>query len=1027
MKKVFNLLILLVLIIVVCAFTVSAEAPSVDLDGIQIRLASGDAETGLRFIAKINGNPEDYTEYGMIVCPDIYYDTEHLTLENTVENGGNAIAIRSTDEDFVLFDSVENDHFRYTVCIIGIEHKNFERVYVARPYVIVNEGDAPIYGENYSEYKMSFFDFSEKVLEMYQDAYTSENAEAYTTLDDIVCGYRSYLNENTVEEHDYVSIDHSPINEWYFDFGTFSGSDGVPNPNNKKRVFTPELIPYDGETISVEKEDNSAIRIAVGFYDENGVFLSSLQNSWRAEASMSFDYMNSIKANTDADLSLAKYIRIAVYDSPSSDYTIDDIKDLGSRVKLTMPLRNVVTDDAAATWEHGTLSSYDASHNATRTGRITNTTYYPADKTEISFLGNVADGISCSYLVAEYDENKNFLQIGGFSSTAGTYKVKNENTAYLRIAMRKGDGNVAVADEEIALMASCMSIKNVLGNIKHSFFRLGDISSETGDVVASDSSVYSPAYLSTDVGFEFDNTRGYTYKLAYYDTDYGFISMSEELDAQINDIVIGEGVEGAVYYRPVVYLSGGLVFDVDYMADSFRFFDEHVISDSEWTAGYTINGTTGKITANSNGRMATENFYPIKDIRIRHSGATGTFGFFGYSEADENIAYLYKSGDISKVANVQPKVDALNDTASKYLRLYIKTQSSTIVPATETAFLDIRVRYGEYLELTTVSRRADMDIIKTEGLVARLSYSNVGSDTRYGAVSGFCDVEDEIWTYATSDTGTALNNDGYGTISRYKPSDDMTSLTYLGSFEHNFGHVNSMNYNHNTGAITFGNGSSAYTTTANYFYVYENIYDVVTGYTGEGIQRLELSDAICYEFDNDLYRQAAGTYMTKINSVFCSDNCLLLNANNNGFVFKVALGTGTRRLSKGTYIENCTESQYNGTYEFIRAYEMPDNHAIDRAPSYIGQNYAECNQGTEYHDGMLYLTCGHDGVYFWQCRLDSTDSDGDGLYDITRTWEYHKYYSTSDTGGMAGIIVTDDYLILGSGGKIGVFTGGADM
>ena len=209
-----------------------------------------------------------------------------------------------------------------------------------------------------------------------------------------------------------------------------------------------------------------------------------------------------------------------------------------------------------------------------------------------------------------------------------------------------------------------------------------------------------------------------------------------------------------------------------------------------------------------------------------------------------------------------------------------------------------------------------------------------------------------------------------------------------------------------------GNGSGSFSATENYFYVYKNAYELVKN----GKDTLKIEDENCITYD---WANTGIARMTKLNTCWYGHGSVLVGCNNNGYVYKVALGTGDRVLALGT-VKEAAEGEFNGTWQILNTYAQADNYDNAQATGYRGQGYDQCNQGTDYADGVLYLNCGHDGVYFWRCRLDSDGS-------IKRD-EFHKYMvvgSSVNTGAISGIIIHGDYIIFQNGGYVNVYLNSA--
>ena len=99
---------------------------TLELLGMQLRTTG---VQGLRFIAELRGDKNGVDEYGVIVLPELLLNDSELTLDTE-----RIAKISSKDSNFKIFDS-DADSIRYTVCITGIEPKNYDRRYCVRAYM----------------------------------------------------------------------------------------------------------------------------------------------------------------------------------------------------------------------------------------------------------------------------------------------------------------------------------------------------------------------------------------------------------------------------------------------------------------------------------------------------------------------------------------------------------------------------------------------------------------------------------------------------------------------------------------------------------------------------------------------------------------------------------------------------------------------------------------------------------------------------------------------------------------------------
>ena len=431
------------------------------------------------------------------------------------------------------------------------------------------------------------------------------------------------------------------------------------------------------------------------------------------------------------------------------------------------------------------------------------------------------------------------------------------------------------------------------------------------------------------------------------------------------------------------------------------------LTTADWAVG-TISGSTGKEDLSRINRIYTPEYYPA-------DGMTVSYITNSYATAYILLAY---DEDLNFLGTSNDERGATYDVTSEYpnaayFRFAIKCSQNMTEATISTVSDNIKITtvtpmfVREELEVTAEEA---LGTIGDEGLIFRFKYENPTTYSSGNYQSGMCEVEDELWLFSTSDKGTA--GDGKGVILRYKPDWENGTAEFLGIVEHNFGHANSVDYSPENKCVVVGNGSGSFSNTENYFYVYYNAYELVkNGATG-----LYIEDENCVTYD---WADTGISRMTKVNTCWYGKNSVIVGCNNNGYVYKIALGTEDRTLSLGEALET-NVSDFNGTWQIIKSYEQADNYDNAQASGYRGQGYDQCNQGTDYADGTLYLTCGHDGIYFWRCRLDSDGS-------IKRD-EFHKYMkigTTTYTGSISGIVCHGEYLVFTNGGYVNVYLNSA--
>ena len=149
--------------------------------GMQLRVSGSQ---GLRFIAELSGNysHDGIAAYGIAILPQkMIPEGEELTLETK-----DAKSISSDMEGFKIF-SEEDGILRYTVCVVNIEPKNYDRVFTVRPFIRtkVDGVESVAYGDAMSgtilevaeglktQYPGQYDELYEKIMNDYAANFTS--------------------------------------------------------------------------------------------------------------------------------------------------------------------------------------------------------------------------------------------------------------------------------------------------------------------------------------------------------------------------------------------------------------------------------------------------------------------------------------------------------------------------------------------------------------------------------------------------------------------------------------------------------------------------------------------------------------------------------------------------------------------------------------------------------------------------------------------------------------------------------------
>ena len=247
-------------------------------------------------------------------------------------------------------------------------------------------------------------------------------------------------------------------------------------------------------------------------------------------------------------------------------------------------------------------------------------------------------------------------------------------------------------------------------------------------------------------------------------------------------------------------------------------------------------------------------------------------------------------------------------------------------------------------------------------------------------------VDGELWVFnASNDEHT-----NYAKINRYKVDVTTKSAELLGSFEHNFGHCNSVDYCKGSNTLIMGNGSSSYDLPG-------EIYIIPNAKQLKNYSQVNLSDKALL-IDVSTLGKKVNTYWGESNGRWY--NIIYVIVDDNKKMYKLLLGQGTTKLEKGSYNSSwgtISAMSYNGTYKIL--------------DEYVLENNLDVNQGGKFYNGYLYNAIGHSGLWISKKRF----------YDGTVSQEQLKEIQYSNIDGQVltnpfsqGLEINEGYLYLGS-------------
>ncbi len=250
-------------------------------------------------------------------------------------------------------------------------------------------------------------------------------------------------------------------------------------------------------------------------------------------------------------------------------------------------------------------------------------------------------------------------------------------------------------------------------------------------------------------------------------------------------------------------------------------------------------------------------------------------------------------------------------------------------------------------------------------------------------------VKDELWVFPVSND----SHTNFVDVNRYSVDLENKNAQFLGSFKHNWGHCNTVDYCKVTDSIILGNGGGSDNLEPNEIYIFENASNMQNETT------VNVSTAIKLEIEKDGFDWGKQLNVVWGESNAGKHNIIYAISNNDvtQFIHKIILGQGGNQLENGTFISGKTGLQFNGTYKIIKQYTYP----YDRY---------YCNQGTQFYNGILYEGFGHDAISHFEKILNKNGT-------VTAEIMQERIYD--DTGNeinftVEGLAIKNDHLFIGS-------------
>lgn len=319
-----------------------------------------------------------------------------------------------------------------------------------------------------------------------------------------------------------------------------------------------------------------------------------------------------------------------------------------------------------------------------------------------------------------------------------------------------------------------------------------------------------------------------------------------------------------------------------------------------------------------------------------------------------------------------------------------------------------KVETGYNLKTPTYDHRSTTAPSVSAGLPATSDGSALG-----GAISqsDICVVGDEVWFFgAASD-----DNLTYGTCWRlkYDPINN-EMLDDPKFFWHNWGHVNSINYNPDNDCLIMGNGGASYTL-GNKIYIIPNASKIkdmgngaVVSLADYGME-IDVSDQSEFGVKlNVFWTNTTGLVYKYAGDKMCSNMAYAYSDDGNKFHILV-FGFDTYQYPLGTYVAPTEGNRFNGTYNILKTYQIGDVNETVGNPG----SYTHCGQGGSALAGAAYIGRGHSSTWISEIIPNGTEFT-ELVKNITN---YNWQTGTAANNKVLGLELTSNYLILARTGQ----------
>lgn len=292
--------------------------------------------------------------------------------------------------------------------------------------------------------------------------------------------------------------------------------------------------------------------------------------------------------------------------------------------------------------------------------------------------------------------------------------------------------------------------------------------------------------------------------------------------------------------------------------------------------------------------------------------------------------------------------------------------------------------------------------VSAAGFPATTDGSTIGGAI---SVSDICVVGDEVWFFGAGSD----DNLTYGTCWRLKYDPVNNVLEDPKFFWHNWGHVNSINYNPDNDCLIMGNGGADYAL-GNKIYIIPNASAIKNMANGAVVSLADYG--VVYDVSgnadfgvklNVFWSNTAGHVYKYAGAEMAANMAYAYSDDGNKFHILV-FGFDTYQYPMGTYAEPTGNRRWNGTYNILKTYQIGDANETIGNPG----SYTHCGQGGASLAGSGYFGRGHSDFWF-----SEVIPNGDNFTEIAKCVPNYNWQTGAKANNkILGIDVTNDYLIV---------------